>query len=56
MLSATAAAISASVITPIGGLPCWAPSTTKAADPACWILRFPFLAGWPIRLRYRHGC
>ena len=35
--SATAAAISASVITPIGGLPCWAPSTAKAADPACFI-------------------
>ena len=37
MPSATARAISASVIMPMGGLQCCAPSTTKAADPACFI-------------------
>src|SRR5215813_12907659 len=45
MPSATAQAISASVITPIGGLPGWAPSTGKAADPACFI-RYAAAATW----------
>jgi hypothetical protein len=37
MPSATARAIPAWVITPTGRLPCRAPSTTKAADLACFI-------------------
>src|SRR5690242_21852638 len=45
MPSATARAISASVITPIGGLPGRAPSTTMAADPACFI-RYAAAATW----------
>lgn len=37
MPSATAQAISASVVTPTGRSPCRTPSTTKAADLACFI-------------------